>query len=71
MIAAKNDHQRVLRILKNKAMRQAGAAFENICRQFANAEPAVDVRVAKHRAELKQGENGGHSFVFGQPSHLL
>jgi hypothetical protein len=50
MVAEKNNHERIGRFLKDKPLRQAGAAFENVSDQFADADPAVDMRVAESHA---------------------
>ena len=50
MVAEKNNYQCFGRFLKDKPLRQAGAAFENASDQFANANPAVNMRVAESRA---------------------
>ena len=50
MVAEKHNHQRVFLLLKNKTLGQAGAAFEDASDQFANANAAVDVRIAESRA---------------------
>jgi hypothetical protein len=68
MVPEKNNHQRIGRLLKDEPIRQTGAAFENPTGQFADANPAMNMRVAESRAQLKQGENGGDSFAFRQPA---
>ncbi|HWM25099.1 MAG TPA: hypothetical protein VNP98_09750 [Chthoniobacterales bacterium] len=50
MVAEKNNHQCIVRFLKDKPLRQAGATFENASDQFANPKPAMNMRVAKSRA---------------------
>jgi hypothetical protein len=50
MVAEKNNHQCIGRFLKDKPLGEAGAAFENVSNQFANPDPAVDMRVAESHA---------------------
>jgi hypothetical protein len=55
MGSQKPDVQTVRTILKNKAQRQVGPAFEQVCAQFANAQPAVEVGLAENIAQIAQG----------------
>ncbi len=41
---------------KNHSKRKPAAAFEEIGAQFANAQPAMDVRMTECAADLKQPE---------------
>lgn len=66
MVPEKNNHQRIGGVLKDQPIHQTGAAFENAAGQFADANPAMNMRVAERRAQLKQGENRGDSFAFRQ-----
>jgi hypothetical protein len=50
MVAEKNNHERIGRFLKDKPLRQAGAAFENASDQLPNPKPAMNMRVAKSQA---------------------
>jgi hypothetical protein len=50
MVPEKNNHQRIGRVLKDEPIRQTGAAFENRTDQLADANPAMNVRVAERRA---------------------
>jgi len=71
MVTEKNNHECIVRFLKDNPLRQAGAALENASDQFANPKPAVHMRVAERRAKLKQRENGGDSFAFRQRAQLF
>ena len=66
MITKEYNHERVTRVLKTKALGETGATFVNISPQFANAEPAMDVRIAEGRAEFEQSEDGTDLFSVGQ-----
>jgi hypothetical protein len=39
--------------LENDAVRQPGPALENVAAQFADADPALDMRIAEGLVKLK------------------
>lgn len=71
MIAKKNNHQSIVDVLENNPPRQSSAALENIPGQFANADSAVDMRVAERLCQLKQSEHDADPFGLRQPADLL
>ncbi len=71
MVCQNQNHQLIPRFHKSETERQSSAALENVSFEFPNAEPAVNVRVAKSLAEIKQGEHGGDSFRVGPRAQLF
>jgi len=66
VIAQEADEQVRWAILKDETQGNVAAAFENLPAQFANAQPAVDVRAAKGIRQFAQGEQALRSFVLGK-----
>ena len=71
MVCENHDDELALRFDEPETQRQASAALENIALQFPNAEPAVDVRIAKCLPEIKQREHGSDFFRVGSCAQLF
>ena len=71
MVSQDHDDELVLGFHKAETQRQSGAALEDVAFQLPNAQPAVDVRIAKGLAQLKQREHGSDFFRVGAGAQLL
>lgn len=56
---------------KTETQRQPGPALEDVAFQLSNTQPAVDVRIAKRLAQLKQREHDSDFFRVGAGAQLL
>ena len=71
MVCEDHDDELVPGFYKAETQGQAGAALEDIAFQLPNAQPAMDVRIAKGFAKLKQCEHGSDLFRVGAGAQLL
>lgn len=71
MVCQNHNHELVPGFHKSETECQSSAALENVPFNLPNAQPAVNVRIAKGLAEIKQREHRCDSFRVGADAQLF